>query len=68
VTSPGESARRRVLVDDLTVEYQALNPAGDLDQILFVYTTEPGSASETSLRLLAHWHDHERHDTPIAKP
>ena len=29
------------------------------DQILIVYTTEPGSADETSLRLLANWHDAE---------
>jgi hypothetical protein len=30
---------------------------GDPDQILIVYTTEPGSADETSLRLLANWHE-----------
>jgi transcriptional regulator with XRE-family HTH domain len=61
----GTKAYRHPLVGDLTVEYQALHPAGDADQILFVYTTEPGSASETSLRLRAHWHDQEPHDTPI---
>ncbi|MET8771167.1 helix-turn-helix transcriptional regulator [Streptomyces sp. NPDC004658] len=43
------------LVGDLTVTYQALTPADDPDQILFVYATEPGSPSETALRLLAHW-------------
>ncbi|MBB5158183.1 transcriptional regulator with XRE-family HTH domain [Saccharopolyspora phatthalungensis] len=61
----GTKAYRHPLVGDLTVEYQALHPAGDADQILFVYTTQPGSASETSLRLLAHWHDQERPDIPI---
>ncbi|GGJ33534.1 helix-turn-helix transcriptional regulator [Streptomyces brasiliensis] len=43
------------LVGDLTVTYQALTPADDPDQILFIYGTEPGSPSETSLRLLAGW-------------
>ncbi len=43
------------LVGDLTVTYQALTPADDPDQILFIYGTEPGSPSETSLRLLAQW-------------
>lgn len=61
----GTKAYRHPLVGDLTVEYQALHPAGDADQTLFVYTTEQGSASETSLRLLAHWHDQERDDIPI---
>lgn len=43
------------LVGDLTITYQALTPGDDPDQILFVYDTEPGSPSETSLRLLAGW-------------
>lgn len=43
------------LVGDLTVTYQALTPADDPDQILFVYGTEPHSPSETALRLLAQW-------------
>jgi transcriptional regulator with XRE-family HTH domain len=47
------------VVGDLTVQYQALNPSGDDDQILIVYTTEPGSASDTALRLLDNWHERE---------
>ncbi|MFE6933226.1 helix-turn-helix domain-containing protein [Streptomyces sp. NPDC057699] len=43
------------LVGDLTVTYQALTPGDDPAQTLFVYGTEPGSPSETSLRLLARW-------------
>jgi hypothetical protein len=43
----------------------ALNPSGDPDQVLIVYTTEPGSADETSLRLLANWHEGERHHSTI---
>lgn len=39
--------------------------AGYPDQVLTVYTTEPGSADETSLRLLANWHDGERHHSTI---
>jgi transcription regulator MmyB-like protein len=53
------------LVGDLTVQYQALNPADDPDQILIIYTTEPGSASETSLRLLASWHEQEQSAAPV---
>lgn len=45
------------LVGDLAVTYQALNPSGDPDQTLFIYTTEPGSPDETALRLLANWHE-----------
>lgn len=56
----GTKSYHHPLVGDLTVRYQALNPSGDPDQILIVYTTEPGSADETSLRLLANWHDGER--------
>lgn len=39
------------------MNYQALNPAGDPDQILFVYSTDAGSDDETALRLLANWRD-----------
>jgi transcriptional regulator with XRE-family HTH domain len=53
----GTKAYHHPLVGDLTVTYQALNPSGDPDQVLFVYTTEPGSTDETALRLLANWHE-----------
>ncbi|NEW72957.1 helix-turn-helix domain-containing protein [Streptomyces rhizosphaericus] len=43
------------VVGDLTVTYQALALPGGTDQTLFVYTAEPGSPSETALRLLAAW-------------
>ncbi|MCP3770770.1 MULTISPECIES: helix-turn-helix transcriptional regulator [Streptomyces] len=51
----GTKDYRHPLVGDLTVTYQALTPGDDPDQILFVYGTEPGSPSETSLRLLSQW-------------
>jgi transcriptional regulator with XRE-family HTH domain len=56
----GTKAYHHPLVGDLTVEYQALNPSGDPDQVLIVYSTAPGSADETSLRLLSSWRE-ERH-------
>jgi len=53
----GTKAYHHPLVGDLAVTYQALNPSGDPDQTLFIYTTEPGSPDETALRLLANWHE-----------
>lgn len=53
----GTKAYHHPLVGDLTVRYQALNPSGDPDQDLIVYTTEPGSPDDTALRLLANWHE-----------
>ncbi|MEU6317857.1 helix-turn-helix transcriptional regulator [Streptomyces sp. NPDC047009] len=43
------------LVGDLTLDYEALAVTGDPDQILGLYTAEPGSASEEALGLLASW-------------
>lgn len=43
------------LVGDLTVNYESVAVPGDPDQTLCIYTTEPGSPSETALRLLANW-------------
>jgi transcriptional regulator with XRE-family HTH domain len=48
----GTKGYHHPLVGDLTVTYQALTPGDDAEQILFVYRTEPGSASENALRLL----------------
>lgn len=55
----GTKGYHHPVVGELTVQYQALTPSGDEDQVLIVYTTEPGSASDTALRLLATWHDPE---------
>src|SRR5690349_3866779 len=41
----GTKSYHHPVVGDLTVQYQALSPSGDDDQVLIVYTTEPGSAS-----------------------
>lgn len=52
----GTKGYHHPLVGELTVQYQALNPSGDEDQVLIVYTTEPGTASDNALRLLAQLH------------
>lgn len=49
----GTKRYRHPLVGDITVAYEAFSPRGESDQTLFVYTTEPGSPSETALQLLA---------------
>lgn len=51
----GTKSYHHPLVGELTVQYQALNPSGDEDQVLIVYTAEPGTASDNALRLLAQW-------------
>ena len=43
------------LVGDLVLDYEALVPTGDPDQILGLHTAEPGSPSAHALRLLADW-------------
>lgn len=42
-------------VGDLDLTFEALDLPADTGQALIVYGTEPGSASEASLRLLASW-------------
>ena len=42
-------------VGPITIRYEALALPGDDEQTLFVYTTDPGSASHDNLRLLALW-------------
>ncbi|WP_291037246.1 helix-turn-helix transcriptional regulator [Herbiconiux sp.] len=43
------------LVGELDVHFETLTLPGDTSQTLYIYTTEPGSASEQSLSLLASW-------------
>ncbi|MFI9273542.1 helix-turn-helix transcriptional regulator [Kitasatospora sp. NPDC052896] len=51
----GSKHYRHPVVGDLHFTYEALQPAGDPDQTLCVYTAEPGSATAESLRLLSSW-------------
>ncbi|MEV6008567.1 helix-turn-helix transcriptional regulator [Streptomyces sp. NPDC051976] len=41
------------LVGDLELDYEALTPTGDPDQVLGIYTAEPGSPSARALRKLS---------------
>jgi hypothetical protein len=43
------------VVGDLRLDYEALAVTGDDEQVLGVYTAEPGSPSAEALRLLASW-------------
>ncbi|MEU3188284.1 helix-turn-helix transcriptional regulator [Streptomyces sp. NPDC006923] len=43
------------LVGDLSLDYEALAVTGDHDQVLGIYTAEPGTPSEQALSLLAAW-------------
>jgi len=42
-------------VGELTIAYEALPLPDDIDQVLFIYTAEPGSPSAQALQLLASW-------------
>lgn len=53
------------LVGRLDICYEALEVTGEADQTLFVYTTEPGSDSDSRLRSLAAW---AREGTPSTGP
>jgi transcriptional regulator with XRE-family HTH domain len=48
----GTKRLRHPIVGPLTLSYETLILPGDRDQALFLYTAEPGSESETALRLL----------------
>jgi transcriptional regulator with XRE-family HTH domain len=51
----GTKRLQHPVVGPLTIAYESLSLPGDLDQTLFVYTTEAGTASRQALDLLASW-------------
>jgi transcriptional regulator with XRE-family HTH domain len=51
----GTKRYRHPLVGSLTLGFEAFTPTGDPDQTFGLYTVEPGSPSENTLRLLASW-------------
>jgi transcriptional regulator with XRE-family HTH domain len=57
----GTKRFRHPAVGELTLAYETLVPPGAPDQALVTYTAEPGSESETALRLLASWAATEEH-------
>ncbi|MFC4554906.1 hypothetical protein [Georgenia faecalis] len=60
------------VVGALDVQFETMTLPGDLSQVLYLYTVEPGSASAEALALLASWtqsspagaHRVHRQDTP----
>jgi transcriptional regulator with XRE-family HTH domain len=58
---------RHPIVGDLTVDYETLTLPGDPDQALFIYTTEPGSASREALDLLSSWTQPSAPNPPTGK-
>jgi len=53
--SHGTKRYHHPTVGELTVAYEALPLPDDADQVLFIYTTEPGSPSAEAMQLLANW-------------
>jgi transcriptional regulator with XRE-family HTH domain len=51
----GTQRFRHSLVGELTLAYEALHLAADVDQILVAYTAEPDSPSQKALHRLADW-------------
>ena len=53
--STGTKRLHHPLVGDLALGYESLTVEGDSEQVLVVYTAEPGSASAEALAVLASW-------------
>jgi transcriptional regulator with XRE-family HTH domain len=51
----GTKRLRHPIAGDLTISYESLSLPGDVDQTLFVYTTEAGTTSREAMNLLASW-------------
>lgn len=51
----GTKRLRHPIAGELTISYESLSLPGDVDQTLFVYTTEAGTASRQAMDLLASW-------------
>lgn len=64
----GQKRLRHPIVGDLTISYESLSLPGDLEQTLFIYTTEVGSASRQALNLLASWTAPSRHPNSAQGP
>ncbi|GAA0365881.1 hypothetical protein GCM10010151_64760 [Actinoallomurus spadix] len=56
------------VVGDLTLTYDVLAATDDPDQLLGVYTAEPGTASAEALRLLSAWTADARDNKDTAIP
>ena len=58
------------VVGELTLAYEALAVPDRPDQLMIVYTAEPGSPSDVALRLLSSWHADSRshREIPLESP
>jgi transcriptional regulator with XRE-family HTH domain len=54
-TPNGTARLRHPLVGELTLAYESLTAPDAPDQLMVIYTAEPGSATHTALQLLASW-------------
>ena len=65
--TPARSATATPVVGEMTIHFEAMQLADD-DQLLFIYSVEPGTRSHDAMRLLATWaatQDAEAaHETP----
>ena len=53
--SHGSKRMRHPAVGELEIRCEAMNPPGDPNQTLFVYTNRLGSPSHDAMRLLSSW-------------
>lgn len=53
--SHGTKRHHHPIVGALTISYEALPLPDDPDQVLFIYSVEPGSPSDAAMRLLSSW-------------
>ncbi|HEY3748690.1 MAG TPA: helix-turn-helix transcriptional regulator [Pseudonocardiaceae bacterium] len=64
----GNKRYHHPVVGDMTLGYEALNPVGDPEQNIGLYTAEPGSPSEQALRLLASWTSERAVNDAVRQP
>ncbi|MCZ2837551.1 helix-turn-helix domain-containing protein [Modestobacter sp. VKM Ac-2985] len=64
----GTKRMRHPAIGSVVIHYEALALPGDPDQTMFVYSTEPGSASHDGMRLLASWTAQQRARTGRVPP
>jgi transcriptional regulator with XRE-family HTH domain len=51
----GRKHLKHPVVGEMVLDFETMLLPGDADQTLFIFTTEPGSASRDALRLLGSW-------------
>lgn len=59
----GTKHLRHPIVGDLDVQFETFGLPGDSSQLLYIYTTEPGTTSQQALGMLASWAQSTSADT-----